>query len=109
MHVYPPVTGPHNPNLGHGTGMHGNPHDLELTSHNTEECKPGLVFVVHPQWTEPMVAGANIGNCYVVTEDGFENLSCHTPYETIRIKHSPVDWSSLPGIVMDYRERRIGK
>ena len=86
MHVYPPVTGPHNPNLGHGTGMHGNPHDLELTSHNTEECKPGLVFVIHPQWTEPMVAGANIGNCYVVTEDGFENLSCHTPYETIRIK-----------------------
>lgn len=86
MHVYPPVAGPHNPNLGHGTGMHGNPHELEVTSHNTEVCKPGMVFVLHPQWTESMVAGANIGNCYVVTEDGFENLSCHTPIETIRIK-----------------------
>ncbi|WP_101876513.1 M24 family metallopeptidase [Lachnoclostridium edouardi] len=86
MHVYPPVTGPHNPNLGHGTGMHGNPHDLEVTSHNTDTCKKGMVFVLHPQWTETMVAGANIGNCYVVTENGYENLSCHTPAETIRIK-----------------------
>lgn len=86
MHVYPPAAGPHNPNLGHGTGMHGNPHELEVTSHNTEVCKPGMVFVLHPQWTEPMVAGANIGNTYVVTEDGYENLSNHTPIETIRIK-----------------------
>lgn len=86
MHVYPPVTGPHNPNLGHGTGMHGDPHGFDVTSHNTEICKPGMVFVLHPQWTEPLVAGANIGNTYVVTEDGFENLNCNTPIETIRIK-----------------------
>lgn len=86
MHVYPPVAGPHNPNLGHGVGMHGNPDKFNITSHNTDICKPGMVFVLHPQWTEPMVAGANIGNCYVVTEDGYENLTCHTPIETIRIK-----------------------
>ena len=85
MHVYPPVTGPHNPNLGHGVGMHLGSHNLEITSHNTEVLKPGMVFVLHPQWTEPLVAGANIGNAYVVTEDGFENLTRMTPIETIRI------------------------
>ncbi len=86
MHVYPPVAGPHNPNLGHGVGMHGNPDKFNVTSHNTDVCKPGMAFVLHPQWAEPNVAGANIGNCYVVTEDGYENLTCHTPIETIRIK-----------------------
>ena len=86
MHVYPPVAGPHNPNLGHGSGMHGNPDKFNVTSHNTDICKPGMVFVLHPQWTEPMAAGANIGNCYAVTEDGYENLTCHTPIETVRIK-----------------------
>lgn len=86
MHEYPPVTGPHNPNLGHGVGMHGNPDKFNITSHNTDVCKPGMAFVLHPQWAEPNVAGANIGNCYVVTEDGYENLTCHTPFETIRIK-----------------------
>lgn len=86
MHVYPPVAGPHNPNLGHGVGMHGNPDKFNVTSHNTDICKPGLAFVLHPQWLVPMECGANIGNCYVVTEDGYENLSCHTPAETIRIK-----------------------
>lgn len=85
MHDYPPVTGPHNPNLGHATGMHGNPHEFEVTSHNTEILKPGMVFVLHPQWSESMVAGANIGNAYVVTDDGFEKLSSHTPTEAIRI------------------------
>ncbi len=86
MHSYPPVAGPHNPNLGHGVGMHISTHNLEITSHNTEILKPGMVFVLHPQWTEPMAAGANIGNTYVVTEDGFENLTCRTPIETIRIR-----------------------
>ena len=42
--------------------------------------------VIHPQWLVPMESGANIGNCYVVTEDGYENLTCHTPIETVRIK-----------------------
>ncbi|WP_207662141.1 M24 family metallopeptidase [Clostridium sp. AM58-1XD] len=86
MHVYPPVVGPHNPNLGHGVGMHGNPDKFNVTSHNTEVCRPGLAFVLHPQWLVPMESGANIGNCYVVTEDGYENLTCHTPIETVRIK-----------------------
>lgn len=90
MHAYPPTAapaiGPHNPNMGHGVGMHGNPGKFNVTSHNTDLCEPGLAFVLHPQWTDAMVAGANIGNAYVVTEDGYENLTCHTPLETVRIK-----------------------
>ena len=86
MHVYPPVAGPHNPNLGHGVGMHGNPDKFNITSHNTDICRPGLAFVLHPQWLIPNEAGANIGNCYVITEDGYENLTCHTPAETVRIR-----------------------
>lgn len=86
MHVYPAVTGPHNPNIGHSVGMHGNPDKFNITSHNTDICRPGLAFVLHPQWLAPRESGANIGNSYIVTEDGFENLNCHTPFETVRIK-----------------------
>ncbi|MDY3867802.1 MAG: M24 family metallopeptidase, partial [Pyramidobacter sp.] len=86
MHVYPPVTGPHNPNMGHGIGMHGNPDKFNVTSHNTEICRPGLTFVLHPQWLAPLESGANIGNCYAVTEDGYENLTCHTSPEVFRVK-----------------------
>ncbi|MFB9135462.1 M24 family metallopeptidase [Vibrio olivae] len=86
MHVYPAVAGPHNPNVGHSVGMHGNPDKFNLTSHNTDICRPGLTFVLHPQWLAPQESGANIGNSYAVTEDGYENLNCHTPIETIRIK-----------------------
>lgn len=85
QHVYPPVAGPHNPNLGHSVGMSGNP-KFNITSHNTDIIEPGMVFVLHAQWLDPLKSGANIGNCYLVTEDGFENLNCHTPLETIRIK-----------------------
>ncbi|MDV6250540.1 Xaa-Pro peptidase family protein [Vibrio sp. EA2] len=86
MHIYPAVAGPHNPNVGHSVGMHGNPDKFNLTSHNTDICRPGLTFVLHPQWLAPQESGANIGNSYAVTEDGYENLNCHTPIETIRIK-----------------------
>lgn len=85
MHVYPAVAGPHNPNVGHSVGMHGNPDKFNLTSHNSDICRPGLAFVLHPQWLAPQESGANIGNSYVVTEQGYENLNCHTPIETIRI------------------------
>lgn len=84
-HVYPAVAGPHNPNLGHSVGMPGNS-KFNITSHNTDTVEAGMVFVLHAQWVDPMVSGANIGNCYLATEDGFENLSCHTPLDTIRIK-----------------------
>ena len=86
MHVYPAVKGPHNPNIGHSMGMHGNPDKFNLTSYNTEICRQGAVFVIHPQWLAPMESGANIGNTYVVTAEGYENLNCHTPIETVRIK-----------------------
>lgn len=83
-HVYPAVAGPHNPNLGHSVGTYGGP-KFNVTSHNTERAEPGMVFVLHAQWLDPMSTGANIGDCYLVTETGYENLSCHTALETFRI------------------------
>jgi Xaa-Pro aminopeptidase len=44
-----------------------------------------MVFVLHAQWLEAQSAGCNIGDCYLVTSDGFENLSRHTPLETFRV------------------------
>jgi hypothetical protein len=35
----------------------------------------GMVFVLHTQWLEPLSAGCNVGDMYVVTGDGYENLS----------------------------------
>lgn len=84
-HLYPAVTGPHNPNIGHSVGMPGSP-KFNITSHNTDIAEPGMVFVLHAQWGDPMSSGANIGNCYLVTEDGFENLNRHSPLETVRIQ-----------------------
>ncbi|MCA0044242.1 M24 family metallopeptidase [Celeribacter sp. ASW11-22] len=83
-HVYPATKGPHNPNLGHSVGSFGNP-KFNVTSHNTERCEPGMVFVLHAQWLDPMSDGANIGDCYLVTEDGYENLSCHSALDTYRV------------------------
>jgi Xaa-Pro aminopeptidase len=83
-HVYPALAGPHNPNLGHSVGTSGSP-KFNVTSHNTERAEPGMVFVLHAQWLDPLKSGANIGDCYLVTETGYENLSCHTPLETFRI------------------------
>ena len=87
MHVYPATRGPHNPNLGHAIGMPKLP-QYNVASHNTDRMEPGMVFVLHAQWLDPMVAGCNVGNLYVVTNDGVENLSCHTPLETHRIPSS---------------------
>lgn len=83
MHVWPAVAGPHNPNLGHAIGMPKLP-QYNVASHNTDRMEPGMIFVLHAQWIEPLVAGSNVGNLYLVTEDGFENLTCHTPLDTFR-------------------------
>lgn len=40
---------------------------------------------LHAQWLDPLVAGANIGDCFVVNADGVENLRCHTPLEPHRV------------------------
>ncbi|KGD74869.1 Xaa-Pro dipeptidase [Tatumella morbirosei] len=85
MHVYPATHGPHNPNLGHSVGMAGAQNSFNISSHNYDRLEKGMVFVLHTQWLEPLAAGCNIGDCYVVTDDGFENLSRHTPLETHRI------------------------
>ncbi|MET0745322.1 MAG: Xaa-Pro peptidase family protein [Microvirga sp.] len=88
MHVYPATHGPHNPNLGHAIGMAGAGNSFNVSSHNHDRLEEGMVFVLHTQWLEPLAAGANVGDCYVVTRDGFENLSRHTPLEVHRIEAS---------------------
>lgn len=85
MHVYPATPGPHNPNLGHSIGMAGGQNAFNISSHNYDRLEEGMVFVLHTQWLEPMSAGCNIGDMYVVTAGGFENLSRHTPLETYRV------------------------
>lgn len=85
MHVYPATYGPHNPNLGHSVGMAGGQNSFNVSSHNYDRLEEGMVFVLHTQWLEAQSAGCNIGDCYVVTADGFENLSRHTPLETYRV------------------------
>lgn len=86
MHIYPATRGPHNPNLGHSVGMAGGQNAFNISSHNYDRLEEGMVFVMHTQWLDPMVAGCNIGDIYVVTADGFENLSRHTPLETYRVE-----------------------
>ena len=83
-HVYPATFGPHNPNLGHSVGPMGGP-KFNVTSHNTELLQPGMAFVLHAQWLDPLSDGANIGDMFLVTEDGYENLSRRTPLEAVRI------------------------
>ena len=85
MHVYPATHGPHNPNLGHAVGMAGGQNSFNIASHNEDRLETGMVFVLHTQWLEPLSAGCNVGDLYAVTEDGFENLSRHTPLETHRV------------------------
>jgi Xaa-Pro aminopeptidase len=83
-HVYPASPGPHNPNLGHEVGTSGY-NRFNVTSHNSDQMEVGNVFVLHAQWLDPLRSGANIGDCYLVTENGYENLTCHTDLETFRI------------------------
>lgn len=85
MHVYPAMHGPHNPNLGHSIGMAGFSNSFNVASHNYDRLEEGMVFVLHAQWVEPLSAGCNVGDCYVVTPDGFENLTRNTPLETFRV------------------------
>ncbi len=85
MHVYPATPGPHNPNLGHAVGMAGGQNAYNITSNNYDRLEEGMIFVLHTQWLEPQSAGCNVGDMYLVTADGFENLSHHTPLETFRV------------------------
>ena len=85
MHVYPATSGPHNPNLGHAVGMAGATTPTTSSSHNYDRLEEGMIFVLHTQWLEAQSAGCNIGDLYLVTADGFENLSRHTPLETHRV------------------------
>lgn len=83
--VYPATFGPHNPNLGHSVGNMGGP-KFNVTSHNTELLQPGMAMVLHAQWLDPLSDGANIGDMFLVTEDGYENLSRHTSVDAFRVE-----------------------
>jgi Xaa-Pro aminopeptidase len=85
MHVYPAVHGPHNPNVGHAINMPMFA-NYNIASNNHDVLEEGMVFVLHSQWLEPEVAGANIGDCYLVTETGAELLSCNTPLDLHRVQ-----------------------
>lgn len=85
MHVYPATPGPHNPNLGHAVGMAGGQNAYNITSNNYDRLEEGMIFVLHTQWLEPQSAGCNVGDMYLVTADGFENLSRHTLLDTHRV------------------------
>ena len=84
-HVYPATLGPNSPGLGHEITMPGM-REYPITSSNHDELEPGMVFVAHAQWLEPLRVGCNIGNPLLVTEDGVENLACHTALEPHRVK-----------------------
>jgi Xaa-Pro aminopeptidase len=84
-HIYPATSGPHNPNVGHSVSM-AKFTPYNIASNNHDRLEEGMTFVLHSQWLEPMVAGCNVGDCYLVTEEGYENLSCHTPLAPHRIK-----------------------
>ncbi|WP_294923572.1 Xaa-Pro peptidase family protein [uncultured Paracoccus sp.] len=84
MHVYPATHGPHNPNVGHSVSM-PKFQPYNIASNNHDRFEEGMTFVLHSQWLEPEVAGANIGDCYLVTDDGCENLSRHTPLAPHRV------------------------
>ncbi|MGK6311484.1 M24 family metallopeptidase [Neorhizobium sp. DT-125] len=85
MHVYPATFGPHNPNVGHSVSMPKFA-NYNIQSNNHDKLEEGMTFVLHSQWLEPEVAGCNVGDCYLVTATGAENLSCHTPLAPHRVK-----------------------
>lgn len=85
MHVYPATLGPHNPNVGHSVSMVKFT-NYNIQSNNHDKLEEGMTFVLHSQWLEPEVAGCNVGDCYLVTETGSENLSHHTPLAVHRVK-----------------------
>jgi Xaa-Pro aminopeptidase len=84
-HLYPATIGPNGPRLGHSISMTGMP-GYSVISSNYDMIEPGMTFVVHSQWLEPGVAGCNLGNSLIITEDGAENISRHTPTEPHRVK-----------------------
>ncbi len=84
-HVYPATIGPNSPGLGHELSLPGM-RDYPVTSSNHDELEPGMIFVTHAQWLDPLHVGCNLGNALLITGDGIENLSCHTPLEPFRVE-----------------------
>ncbi len=85
MHVYPATLGPHNPNVGHSLGL-PKFQPYNIASNNHDRFEEGMAFVLHSQWLEPKVGGSNIGDFYIVTDTGAENISSHTPLDVYRVR-----------------------
>lgn len=84
-HVYPATIGPNGPRMGHAISMPKMP-IYHVISNNYMKLEPGMTFVVHAQWFEPKLAGCNVGNSLLVTENGVENLNSHSSLEPYRVK-----------------------
>jgi Xaa-Pro aminopeptidase len=66
-------------------GLSGFRGAYNVSSHNYDRLEEGMILGLKAQWIEPLSAGCNLGECYVVTADGFENMTRHTPIETFRV------------------------
>jgi Xaa-Pro aminopeptidase len=83
-HVYPATFGPNGCRMGHSMGFDKMPL-FHIISSNYMKLQPGMTYIVHAQWFEPKVAGCNLGNFMLVTENGVENLNKHSSLEPYRI------------------------
>ncbi|MDP6602860.1 MAG: M24 family metallopeptidase [Rhodospirillales bacterium] len=84
-HLYPAVRGPiDGPRFGHGITMPDMP-GYSVISSNLDRLETGQALVLHAQWVEPGRAGCNIGGSVLITDDGIEDLNCHTPIAPHRV------------------------